>query len=79
MKTLRILGTILIVLGIVMITTDGFQFQEKEKLIDTGKIDITIKKEKTVVLPWIAGGLAILGGIVLFLMSGNRREGPGES
>lgn len=74
MKPLRIIGIVLIVLGIIMITTDGFRFKQREKIIDTNTIDLTIKKEKTIRWPWFAGGIAVIGGIALLLAESNKRS-----
>ena len=74
MKLLYIIGILLIVLGIVMMATGGFRFKQREKIIDTSKIDITIKKEKTVTWPWFAGGIAVFGGIALLFAGRDKRS-----
>jgi uncharacterized membrane protein YidH (DUF202 family) len=74
MKPLRIIGVFLITLGIVMIVTGGFRFKQREKVIDTNTIDLTIKKEKAVTWPWFAGGIAVIGGIALLLIGSNKRK-----
>lgn len=74
MKSLRIIGICLILLGIAMIATGGFRFKQREKIIDTNTVDITIKKEKTITWPWFAGGIAVIGGIALLLIGNNKRS-----
>ena len=74
MKGLQIIGVCLIVLGVAMIATGGFSFKQREKIIDTNTVDLTIKKEKTVTWPWFAGGIAVIGGIGLILVGSNKRN-----
>lgn len=70
---MKILGIVLILLGIAMIATGGFNFKAKEKILDTDKIDISKTETKTVTWPWFAGGIALVGGVVI-LLAGNRKK-----
>jgi hypothetical protein len=61
-KTLAIL---LIGIGIIMLIWTGFSFTKKEKVVDAGPVHITADKEKNVNWPPYAGGILVLGGVVL--------------
>jgi hypothetical protein len=61
----KVVGVLLIVLGIVALAVGGFQYTTREKIVDLGPIEATQEKERTVPLPPIAGVAAIVGGIVL--------------
>ena len=63
------IGILLIVAGIVMLIIRGFNYTEKEKVMDLGKIEITKEEEKAVTWPLYAGGVAIVAGIVLVFMT----------
>ena len=63
----KTLGIILIGIGIVMLIWTGFSFTKREKVVDAGPVHITADKEKNVNWPPYAGGLLVIGGIVLML------------
>jgi uncharacterized membrane protein len=68
----RTLGLVLIVLGAVMLIWTGFTYTKKEKVVDAGPIQISADKEKSVNWPPYAGGILLIGGVVLFV-SGRRK------
>lgn len=59
------IGIILLVMGIAMIIWTGFTYTKKEKVVDAGPIQISADKEKTVNWPPFAGGILVIGGIIL--------------
>jgi uncharacterized membrane protein YidH (DUF202 family) len=80
MKVLRAIGIFLIVAGIVMIATGGFSFKQKKKLVDTNAVDISLKENKTVTWPWFAGGIAVVGGIAILLVTARKgNNSPGKN
>lgn len=72
MKTYTLTGIILIVIGIVALAYQGITYTTREKVVDIGPIQMTAEKTKTLPLPPIVGGIAIVGGIVL-LVVGSRK------
>ncbi|WP_121357701.1 hypothetical protein [Flavisolibacter nicotianae] len=66
---MRIAGILLILLGVAMTITGGFRFQTKKKVLDTDKVDISTTENKTITRPWFAGGIAVVGGVALLLVS----------
>jgi hypothetical protein len=73
MKTSTIIGIILIVIGIIALAYQGITYTTREKVVDIGPIQINADKTKTIPLPPILGGIALVGGIVL-LVAGGRKE-----
>jgi len=71
MKTYMLTGIILIVVGIIAFAYQGITYTTREKVVDIGPIQMTAEKTKTLPLSPIAGGIAIVGGIVILIM-GNR-------
>ena len=63
----RTLGIILVALGIVMFIWTGFSYTKKEKVVDAGPIQISADKQKSVNWPPYAGGILIVGGIILLV------------
>lgn len=65
MKSTTILGIVLIVLGIFALAYQGITYTKREKVVDIGALHATKDTTKTIPLPPILGGLALLGGVVL--------------
>lgn len=65
----RNIGIVMIVLGIVMLVWTGFTYTKKEKVIDAGPIQVSADKEKTVSWPPYAGGILLIGGVILLVTS----------
>jgi hypothetical protein len=72
MKTYTLIGIILIVIGIIAFTYQGITYTTREKVVDIGPIQMTAGKTKTIPLPPIVGGIALLGGIVLLVAGGKK-------
>jgi uncharacterized membrane protein len=62
------IGIALIVLGIIMLVWTGFTYTKKEKVINAGPIQVSADRQKTVMWPPYAGGILVIGGIVLLLV-----------
>ena len=72
MNTNTLLGIILIVVGILAFAYQGITYTSREKVIDIGPIQVSADKTKTIPLPPIMGGIALVGGIVL-LITGSKK------
>jgi len=69
----RIIGILLIVLGLVALAYQGITYTKSEKVLEVGPITATKETKKTIPLPPVLGGVALLGGIVLLVASSSRR------
>jgi hypothetical protein len=69
---MKILGIVLIVLGIISFAYQGISFTKKEKIIDIGPIEATKEEKKTIPLPPILGGLLLAGGIIVLVTSSKK-------
>ena len=72
MKPGTILGIILIVIGVAGFALGGFSFTKKEKVLDVGPIEATADDKKTVAIPPLIAGIALVSGVVL-LVAGARK------
>ena len=61
----KVIGAILILLGLFGLAWGGFSYTTREKIVDIGPIHATREKTHDVPLPPIAGALALIGGIAL--------------
>jgi hypothetical protein len=72
MDSLRIVGIALLVLGLLALAYQGITYTKTEKVLEVGPITATKETKKTIPLPPVLGGVAVVGGIVL-LVAGARR------
>jgi uncharacterized membrane protein HdeD (DUF308 family) len=72
MKTLTVVGIVLLIVGVLALAYQGISYTKKERVVDIGPLKIDAEKEKTIPLPPIVGGAAIVAGVVL-LIAGARK------
>jgi hypothetical protein len=65
----KILGAILIALGLIGIVYGGLTYTTKETVVDIGPIHATRDKTHTLPLPPLLGAVALVGGIALLVAS----------
>ena len=70
---MRIVGIVLIVIGLVSLALGGISYTTKEKVVDIGPIEATAERHKTIPLPPLLGGLALTGGVVLLVVGAKKR------
>jgi uncharacterized membrane protein HdeD (DUF308 family) len=68
---MRIIGIILVVIGILALAYQGITYTTHKKVLDIGPIQATKEEHKTIPVPPIIGAVALIGGIVI-LVSGRR-------
>jgi uncharacterized membrane protein len=73
MKPAGMFGIILIAIGIILLAYGGYtSFTTKENVAKLGPLEINKQQEHPVPIGPIAGGVCLVGGIILVL-TGNRR------
>ena len=65
--SVKTIGVILIVLGLVALAYQGISYTTREKVIDLGPIEASKETKQTIPLPPVLGIVAIVGGIFLVL------------
>lgn len=73
MKTYTVAGIVLILIGVVALAYQGINYTTREKVVDVGPLHVTAEKTKTLPLPPIVGGIALVGGVAL-LVVGNKKS-----
>ncbi len=68
LNNMKGIGIIIIVVGIIMLIWTGFSYTKKEKVVDLGPLEISADKEKQVNWPSYAGGILVVGGVILLLL-----------
>ena len=64
---MKVLGIVLIVLGVIALAYGGITYTHQKKVVDLGPIQASKKETSTVPLPPILGVVAIIGGGALLL------------
>jgi uncharacterized membrane protein len=68
---MKTLGITLLALGILMMIYTGFNYITTKKVADVGPVQIDKKENHTVQWSPIAGGVLLIGGIII-LVSGKK-------
>lgn len=69
---MRILGILLLALGIVALVYGGITYNRERTVLDVGPLKATATEKKTIPLPPIAGAIAVIAGAVLLVAPGRR-------
>jgi hypothetical protein len=71
---MKLAGIVLVVLGALALAYQGIRYTTREKLIDLGPLKVTASERKTIPLPPIVGGVALVAGIAMILA--DRKKKP---
>lgn len=65
---MKILGIVILVIGLIIMLITGFNYVTREKVVDIGDVEISMDKNHSVAWSPIVGAvvMAIGGGILLF-------------
>ncbi len=72
MKPSGIVGILLIVIGLAIFAYGGIHWTEHKQDAKLGPLEISHNEEHGVSFPPIAGGLCVVGGIVLLAVGGRK-------
>jgi hypothetical protein len=64
---MKLLGGVLVVLGLVALLYGGVSWTRKDKVVDAGPIEITADKKESIPISPIAGGVMLVAGVALLL------------
>lgn len=69
----KVIGIVLVIIGVMMIAFNGFNFKTTEKVVDLGAIQISKEKDNPVAWSPIVGLVLLIGGIVV-IVSGRKSD-----
>jgi hypothetical protein len=72
MKSTTMMGVFLVLLGVAALVYQGITYTTRETLVDFGPIQATKETTKTIPLPPLLGGMALLGGVFLIVLGAKR-------
>jgi hypothetical protein len=71
---MRIIGVLLILLGLVLFASPRIMYSMREKVIDTESIHVTAKRQKGIFIPRAVSLLTIGAGAVILILAGRKPQ-----
>ena len=71
---MKVVGIILIILGILGFVFGGISFTQSEEVADLGPLEIEKEETRTIPIAPIASGAAVIAGIALVVVGARQRE-----
>ena len=65
MRPIRVVGIVLIIVGVIVLVYGGFTYKSHRKSINVGAVHASVTTHNTVPLPPIVGGVLIVVGVLL--------------
>lgn len=66
MKGIKLLGAVLLALGLLAVAYGGFSYVKDTDNVDFGPIHIKVQDKERVNIPlWVGVGIAVVGGVLL--------------
>ena len=72
MTARRIVGLVLVVVGIVVLVWGGVFWTDRDTVINAGPLKVTTEEREGLPLPPVVGAIALIGGIVLLVVPTGR-------
>ncbi len=69
---MKLLAIALIVLGLLSLAYQGITYTTREEIVEIGPFKATKETRKTIPLPPILGGVALVSGVVLLVIERRR-------
>lgn len=73
MRRLVTIGTVLIALGVAGFIVPRIAFTTEETVIDAGPLEVEAERRRSVTIPDIAAGSAVVAGTVIVIVGATRR------
>jgi len=66
---LKIIGALLVLLGMVLFASPAVTYTTREKVVNTGSLDVTAKRQKAVVVPRLVSMLTMGAGFIVLVIA----------
>ena len=73
MSVRRIIGLVLVVIGVAALAWGGVFWTDRDTVIDAGPLEVQTEEREGVAVPPALGIIAIVGGAILLLVPDRRR------
>jgi TRAP-type C4-dicarboxylate transport system permease small subunit len=72
MNSVKVIGIIVLVLGLLGLVYGGFSYTSQTHQAKLGPLELSVKEKQTVNIPMWAGAAAVAAGVLLLVMGGKR-------
>ena len=72
MSRMRILGIVLVILGVLALIYGGVSYNQNRTVLKMGSVKVTATEQKDIAVPAVVGVAVLVGGVAL-LVVGKRR------
>jgi uncharacterized membrane protein YidH (DUF202 family) len=73
MAARRVIGFVLIALGLIALIWGGISWTRNETVVDAGPLEIQSEQRETIPMPPILGAVALVAGVLLVAMPSRTR------
>jgi hypothetical protein len=73
MSVTRIVGLVLVAVGIVALLWGGVFWTDRDTVVDAGPLQIQTEETDGFAVPPVLGGIALVAGIIMVLLPSRRR------
>jgi uncharacterized membrane protein YidH (DUF202 family) len=73
MNARRMIGVVLVVIGIAALAWGGVFWNDKDTILDAGPLQVTTTEREGFAVPPVLGIIAIVGGVILLFVPDRRR------
>src|SRR5215467_5261110 len=71
---MKIIGVLMILLGLTLFVSPRITYRTREKVIRTDSINVTAKREKTIMIPRVVGVVVIIAGVAALIFAGKKPQ-----
>ena len=68
MKSMSLVGVLLVVLGALALAYQGITYTRQKDVLNVGSLHVTTETHERMPLPPILGGMALVGGVALLIV-----------
>ena len=73
MSARRVIGLVLVIIGIVALALGGVFWTDRDTVLDAGPLEVQTEEREGFAVPPVLGVIALVGGIVLMAIPNRRR------
>jgi len=70
----RIVGLVLIAIGLIALLWGGISWTQRKTVVDAGPLQVQADEHKTLPMPPVLGGIAVVAGALLLLVPARTRS-----
>jgi uncharacterized membrane protein YidH (DUF202 family) len=71
---MRLIGVLLILLGLLLLASPRISYSRREKVVDTDSIHITAKRQKSLAIPPAVSIITIGAGIAILILASRKPQ-----